>query len=407
MNLSVCPLPRYAISRILQVSIFMLTNLRSFQSTAAGLATGSNGQLLKTVLAVVCLAVLNVGFYSRPLLANDGATAPRPILPQPEAEHSPTGTAAGATPNVESKRILFDTDMDTDCDDAGALAMLHVMADRGEVTIVATLVSSQFEFAVPCVEAINRYYGRPELPIGSPKGLGPRGEGPSRYNAQIASEFPGRYTTTAAAPNAVTVARRSLVNQPDHSVCVVTVGNLTNLRDLLASPSDDLSPLSGKELVAQKVKSWVCMGGRYPSHRDPHVYGNFKPDPESTVIAVRDWPTEIVFSGLGEEIATGTRLRQLPETNPVRRIYELYLGRRATRPSWDQVALLYAVRPTLACWKLRAEGHNHIFPNGTNEWREQPNAENQVLLLFQPDVAQEVTQIIDELMATPPASKQL
>jgi len=38
--------------------------------------------------------------------------------------------------------VIFDTDMMTDCDDAGALAVLHALADRGECRIVATVVSS-------------------------------------------------------------------------------------------------------------------------------------------------------------------------------------------------------------------------------------------------------------------------
>ena len=61
--------------------------------------------------------------------------------------------------------------------------------------------------------------------------------------------------------------------------------SLTNLRDLLASPADAISPLKGRELVKQKVDRWVCMGGRYPEHLDPGVFGNFKPDPSSAVIA--------------------------------------------------------------------------------------------------------------------------
>ena len=64
-------------------------------------------------------------------------------------------------------KIICDTDMDTDCDDAGALAVLHGLADRGEGEILATMVSSQYPWSAPCVEAINRYYGRADLPIGA------------------------------------------------------------------------------------------------------------------------------------------------------------------------------------------------------------------------------------------------
>jgi hypothetical protein len=50
--------------------------------------------------------------------------------------------------------LIFDTDMDTDCDDASALAMLHALADAGEVEILATVVSSKYAWSVPCVAAI-------------------------------------------------------------------------------------------------------------------------------------------------------------------------------------------------------------------------------------------------------------
>ena len=39
-------------------------------------------------------------------------------------------------------KVIFDTDMDSDCDDVGALAMLHVLADAGEAEILATMISS-------------------------------------------------------------------------------------------------------------------------------------------------------------------------------------------------------------------------------------------------------------------------
>jgi hypothetical protein len=45
----------------------------------------------------------------------------------------------------------------------------------------------------------------------------------------------------------------------------VSVGLLSNLRDLLDSRPDEDSKLDGESLVKQKVKEWVCMGGVFPS----------------------------------------------------------------------------------------------------------------------------------------------
>jgi inosine-uridine nucleoside N-ribohydrolase len=53
-----------------------------------------------------------------------------------------------------------------------------------------------------------------------------------------------------------------LARQPDQSVTVVTVGYLTNLKNLLQLPADDTHP-SGFDLIKAKVKTWVCMGGNF------------------------------------------------------------------------------------------------------------------------------------------------
>ena len=66
-------------------------------------------------------------------------------------------------------KIFFDTDMETDCDDAGALAVLHSLADRGECEILATVVSVKDPASVATVDAINTYRGRPDpFPLGLP-----------------------------------------------------------------------------------------------------------------------------------------------------------------------------------------------------------------------------------------------
>lgn len=283
------------------------------------------------------------------------------------------GVLVHAGPTVP---VIFDTDMDSDCDDAGALAILHALADKGEARILATMVSSKHPWSAPCVDAINTYFGRPDLPIGIPKGPGAIEQG-SKYAKQIAAEFPHDVPSGDAAPDATPIYRKLLAAEPDASVTIVTVGDLTNLRYLLESKPDAASPLAGPELVKRKVKSWVCMGTRYPSDLDPKKWGNFKPDADSTVKAISGWPTLITFTGGGEfadSLATGARLSTLPTNNPVRRVYELYFGGKCkNRHSADQIAVMISVRGTGTPWKVARGGYNHIFSNGTHEWRNAPN----------------------------------
>ncbi|MDD2599050.1 MAG: nucleoside hydrolase [Kiritimatiellae bacterium] len=294
-------------------------------------------------------------------------------------------------------KIIFDTDMDTDCDDAGALAMLHTLADRGEIEILATTVSSRFEWSAPCVDAINRYRGRPEIPIGVPKGEGASTSRGSRYARQIAAEFPCTLRSNADAPSSVEVYRQVLATAPDSSVVIVTVGYLTNLRDLMKSVADKHSPLTGMELIKKKVLRFACMGGRYPEHLNPAVFGNFKPDPSSALAVAEQWPTPIYFSGQGDEVLTGLALSETPKNNPVRRAYELHLGSCKNHPSWDQVTLLYAVRPQAPFWQLKTDGYNHIFENGTNQWRAAPDKDH-ILIEFSKSESGSIRAIIEELM---------
>ena len=79
----------------------------------------------------------------------------------------PNPSAAADAP----ARIIFDTDMAGDVDDVGALAILHAMADQGEAEILAVGISSRNEDVGPCVDAINTWYGRPDIPIGYQRGI--------------------------------------------------------------------------------------------------------------------------------------------------------------------------------------------------------------------------------------------
>ncbi|HEY1064480.1 MAG TPA: nucleoside hydrolase, partial [Pirellulales bacterium] len=252
-------------------------------------------------------------------------------------------------------KIILDTDMGFDCDDAAAVALLHTLADNGEAEILAMGVCSGGEnqkWGPPCLDAVNTYHGRPDIPIG----LGRRNgrDDASKFSRQVAEEFPNDLPGEKA-PDVVAVYRKALADAPDASVTFTTIGYLTNVPELLASPGDETSPLTGKELVAKKVKHWVCMAGGYPKGRE----WNFYADPEASLAALRDWPTPIVFCGfeIGNAVRTGAGYAEAPKANPSRRAYELHVGAGKAHGSWDQTAVLYAVRANRdAIWKLSESG---------------------------------------------------
>lgn len=70
--------------------------------------------------------------------------------------------------NAEPVKIIFDSDMGPDYDDVGAIAILHALAAKGECEILATVASDGYPYIAPTLEVFNRYFGKPDIPIGVP-----------------------------------------------------------------------------------------------------------------------------------------------------------------------------------------------------------------------------------------------
>jgi inosine-uridine preferring nucleoside hydrolase len=328
---------------------------------------------------------------------------------------APIAGSAGADrtqPRTTPVKVIFDTDMDSDCDDAAALAVLHALADRGEAEILATVVSSKNEWSAPCVDAINTYYGRPDLPIGVPRGAG--ANDPSKYARQIAEQFPQDLGSGKRAPHAAQLYRRILAQRPDQSIVIVTVGDLTNIAELLKLPAEGGSP-SGRELAGKKVRMWVCMGGNFVGRpaRDDLKLGNnnFTRDKAGTFYAIKNWPAPLTF--VGREIGSvpsglkvGARLRELPESNPVRMAYQYFFdGPAQDRHVADPTTVLYAVRGLRDYWDIESRGYMDLQPDMTFQWRYDQDRQHAYLLKRttegQPN-DRYIEGVIEELLVQPP-----
>jgi uncharacterized protein (TIGR03067 family) len=144
------------------------------------------------------------------------------------------------------------------------------------------------------------------------------------------------------------------------------------------------------------------MGGKFPEGREANLIN----DGPAAAYAIANWPTPIIFSGweIGQEIMTGAKLHQAPEGTPVRRAYELYNGLN-NRQSWDQTAVLYAVRGLDGglsdYWDLNSDGYLHVNEDGSNEWRLQPDKNHVYLIKKMPPA--NVAKVIEDLMLEPPS----
>lgn len=316
---------------------------------------------------------------------------------------NPKSSSNSLQENKKEIPIIFDTDIQGDYDDVGALAMLHAFADSGEINILATVASNLSPLTVPCIEVINTYFGRPNLPIGAPKTTGvTQNSRELEWPDSLVAKFQHKYNSNDDAPDAVEVYRKVLSQQADNSVTVVTVGFLTNLKNLLLSKPDSYSPLNGKDLVAKKVKHWVAMGGWFPEGKET----NIKRDAAASEYAIDNWPTPIVFSGfeIGVELKTGLRLIKEGDVNsPIQMAYAMSIPKRAYdkdgRRSWDQSALLVAVRGFEPYYTYKT-GQFITSPDGSNKWKDDPNGVHKHLVQkMSPDSV--VTEIEDLMMHQP------
>lgn len=307
-------------------------------------------------------------------------------------------------PDEHVVTVILDTDMESDVDDVGALAMLHALSDFGETEILAVMVCAKNPWSILCADRINTYFNRENIPLGQLRGPGVDRE--SLYARQVAEEFPGKLHNAYDATDAVTLYRRILKDQPDKSVVILSIGYLTNLRDLIISGPDEYSDLDGSQLVKQKVRLWVCMGCKFPSGRE----ANIRWDTEASIEAINSWPTEIIFSGWEIGLMdTGGRILDLSESNPVRRAYELF--DRIPHKNWDQVASLYAVRgfnngPSAQYWELSEPGRIIIDSlDGSNTWEQDPNGTHRHLIQIGSD--DDIAKEIDSLMMHVPKKRNL
>ncbi len=315
-------------------------------------------------------------------------------------------TALFLTPVQAQKKVIFDTDFGGDADDLGALAMLHTLQTQGESELIAVMCWSTEEFAVSGIDAVNTFYGNPDIPIGVRKDG--KFHEPWNHSKPIteALAFNESYDS---AKEAVALYRELLSGAADNSITIITVGPLANIRNLLNSEGDKFSPLSGKELINQKVAEFVIMGGQYP---EGEWEWNFNGNMEGVTKFVVENITEVPVTFLGYEVGlvikTGEVFNELEISHPLYIGYkhfsefapwikENYQGSILDNSSYDQTAILYAVRGGIGdLWERVEGGYNKPDEQGGNIWVDGDKMNHSYLkLLKEPE---EIATIIEDLM---------
>lgn len=303
-----------------------------------------------------------------------------------------------ATPTV-GLPVIIDTDVSSDIDDAGALAVANKLMQLGECNILCMGHSAWHGRGVQAMSVINNYYGHSAIPIGRQNaGVNSVTEpGDTGYATYLASTFtPTQFSNSVVATNPL--YRQHLAAQADNSVVFITIGPLQNIIALLDSPADGFSSLTGEQLFNQKVLRMHVMGGEYPS-RNPldEAEWNFKVSGTGIDSLFGRITVPVYFNGYEVGINTGGYgsgpiLQSQPTTNPVAEAYKnFYLnppewvnggvpGPILDHSTWDLIAVYTAIRGYSSYFTLVNVGFNDIASDGVNTWMGAPDSSQAYLV---------------------------
>ena len=287
--------------------------------------------------------------------------------------------------------LIFDTDIGPDCDDVGALAMLNIFANAHRCGIAAVTHCTSNPYGAGCADAVNRWYGHPEVPVGTTDRRDFLAEH-EKYNRYITENYPNRYTRRQPEA-AVRVLRRALASAAPDSVIICAVGPLNNLAELLASKPDAISPYSGRELIESRVHRLVTMAGS-------ESFGEFNVvcDLPASKAVLETWPGEVWVSPfeLGCEVMTGGFRDRLSPDHIVCKSYELYT-KNGLRDSWDLTAVWAAVLGEAPIFTLGEPCSLQLDEKGVMKIL--PEAEGKVRVLYaaadKPTIAAALDSVID------------
>lgn len=261
-------------------------------------------------------------------------------------------------------KIILDTDIGNDCDDAGAIAVLCNLKKKYDYDVLAIGSTTPLMEGALTVNAITSYYNLNTM-IGYTK------EKPEYFSydrdyfsKKIAEEFSNLKNNSM--DEYVKVFRKAYASS-NEKITLIVVGPFNAFKEFLESKPDEISPLSGLELVNSKTEHIYIMGGTFTDK--PELFeGNEVLYEWNIVSAVKEAQfflenvdckmTFVPFeTGM---LFTGQKLNGL--NNPVYKSYKYYSD--GIRYSWDPITVYYAITKDNENFSLSDNGTVTIDDNG-------------------------------------------
>lgn len=309
----------------------------------------------------------------------------------------------------EPVRVIFETDMGNDVDDALALDMLYKYREAGRIRLLLISNNKADVWSEPFIRLMNDFYGHPDIPVStSPVSLLPKQQQkiPAYTEQVVRSEKFGPMSDFIVPfrRNSIAAYREILASQPDSSVVIISVGFATNLRLLLESSPDSVSDLSGEELVARKVRLLSMMGGNFVNPQAREF--NIRYDVLSARTLFKRWPTDILLSPWETGASIRFRASALDSVtyaapHPLKMAYGVYLPMPYDRECWDETSVMAGVEDPSEWFYLSPRGCVVVDDAGHTLFMENEQGRVRILSIRPNDHERIVSYIENLVMQTP------
>lgn len=165
-------------------------------------------------------------------------------------------TQVASEPVVEPiSSIIIDTDFASDADDILAIRLALCYQDMGIINVQGISLSTTYSRSPLAIHALCKYDGHGSIPVA----MDTSGNGVQVHTNYVDQMYEwSKDRDDYEQP--VQMYRRLLASSPT-KVNIITLGFLQNIQNLINSQPDAYSPLTGAELMAQKVNKLYIVGG--------------------------------------------------------------------------------------------------------------------------------------------------
>ncbi len=334
------------------------------------------------------------------------------------AYNANTKKVAGQETDAEDTvHVIFDTDIGNCTDDLLAMQILFALQAKGECQVDAVVSSARHKGSQVFLDRAMHYYKADDIPLGFVEGekdlyeLTPYYTLADETNEDGTPLLEGTGVDISSRPTGWQVYRETLAKLPDKSAVIICIGMASNIGELLDSEPDDISPLSGRELIEQKVKTLYLMAGCFEKVERLDKPGEYL-ETEYNVLGdiplakevLETWPEDLVLipleAGMDFPCIRDDVLNDYAD-QPDSLLYLTYSQWNVGEVSgdvgphwWDPLAVEYALDPSAAPYfEEPVRGSVTVAEDGKTTFEEKEDG-NTIVVKIKKDAEEDLYQLL-------------